>query len=280
MNIYERMMHFDRRWIFLVIAIAVVIPFFAPLGLPIVVTPPVKTLHDAVEAIPPNDEPILLSLDYAPATVPELEPMALAILRHSLQRDVNVLVMTLHPAGYGLAERAVTQVAEETGSTYGEDFCFLGFQPGISAVILGLGVNIRNVFPEDAYGTPLNQIPMMDGIRNYDDIPLAVTMAGSGIAEAWIYYANQPYGQDVAAGVTAVIATDYYPYLSSGQLTGLLGGMRGAAEYEETIQQHDKGVRGMDSQSSIHVIIIILIVLGNIAYFGANKRKRLAEREA
>jgi hypothetical protein len=273
---FEKFLRIDRRWIFLAIAIAVVVPFFLPLGLPVVVTPPVQRLYDAVEELELGGPPLLLSIDYTPATSPELEPMSTAILRHVFRQDARVIVMTLHPAGYGMAESAILAAAEEEGAEYGEDFCFLGFQPGTSAVILGLGVNISNVFPEDAYGTPLTEIPMMEGIRNYDDIPLLISLAGWSASEAWVYYAHQPYGQRVGGGVTAVMATDLYPYLDSGQLVGLLGGMRGAAEYEELIGQHGSGVRGMDSQSVIHLIIIILIILGNLAYFMTRRQRKLA----
>ena len=276
----EKFLQIDRRWIFLAIGIAVIIPFFFPLGLPVVVTPPVQNLYDAVDSVPPNSQPLLLAIDYAPATLPELEPMSLAVLRHAFGRDVRVVVMTLHPAGYGLAERAVLQVAEEYDREYGEDYVFLGFQPGIAAVILGLGINIRNVFPEDAYGTPLSELPVMRGIRNYDDIPLLVTFAGWAAAEAWIYYAHEPFGQTVGAGVTAVMATDYYPYLDAEQLVGLLGGMRGAAEYEGLIKHPDQGVRGMDSQSVIHLLIIVIIVLGNAAYFASRRSGKLAGERA
>ncbi len=277
MSWYDWLLGIDRRWIFLTIAIAVVIPFFAPLGLPVVVTPPVQNLYDAVEALEPDGKPLLLSIDYTPATSPELEPMSSGVLRHAFRKDIPVIVMTLHPAGYGMAESAILAAAEEFGKEYGEDYVFLGFQPGTSAVILGLGVNIRTVFPEDAYGTPLSELPVMEGIRNYDDVSLLITFAGWSAAEAWIYYAHQPSGQIVGAGVTAVMATDYYPYLDAGQLVGLLGGMRGAAEYERLIDRPDAGARGMDSQSVIHLIIILLIVLGNAAYFASRRARRLAQ---
>lgn len=269
----EKVLQIDRRWIFLAIGIAVTIPFFLPLGLPVIVTPPVQTLYDAVEGLEPGSSPLLLSIDYAPATLPELEPMSMAIMRHCFSNDVNVVVMTLNPAGYGLAERALIAAAEEFDRTYGEDYAFLGFQPGISAVILGMGINIRNVFPADAYGAPLDDLPLMQGVRNYDDIPLVITLAGWSAAEAWIYYAYQPYRQRVGAGVTAVMATDFYPYLNAGQLEGLLGGMRGAAEYEVLIDRPDQGLRGMDSQSVIHLIIIVLIAVGNAAYFISRRGK-------
>jgi len=272
----EKVLQIDRRWIFLAIGIAVTIPFFLPLGLPVVVTPPVQSLYDAVEGLEPGSSPLLLSIDYAPATLPELEPMSMAIMRHCFRNDVKVVVMTLHPAGYGLAERALLAAAEEFDLTYGEDYAFLGFQPGVSAVILGMGINIRNVFPEDAYGTPLDDMPLMQGVRNYDDIPLVISLAGWSAAEAWIYYAYQPYRQRVGAGVTAVMATDFYPYLNAGQLEGLLGGMRGAAEYEVLIDTPDQGIRGMDSQSVIHLIIIVLIAVGNAAYFISRRGKTVS----
>ena len=108
----EKVRQIDRRWKFLAIAIAATIPLFLPLGLPVVITPPVQSLYDAVDELEPNAAPLLLSIDYAPATLPELEPMAMAILRHCFEKDVNVVVMTLHPAGYGLAERAALAAAE------------------------------------------------------------------------------------------------------------------------------------------------------------------------
>jgi len=39
----------------------------------------------------------------------------------------------------------------------------------------------------------------------------------------------------VAVGVTAVMAADLYPYLQSGQLVGMLAGLKGAAEYEKLV---------------------------------------------
>jgi hypothetical protein len=276
---FERLLGIDRRWIFLAIGVAVVIPFFLPMGLPIVVTPEVRNLFDAVQDLPSDSKPIILSLDYAPATTPELDPMSLAILRHAFSRKLPVIVMTLHPAGYGLAQRAIAIAAEDYPDVeYGVDYVFLGFNPGIAAVMLGMGIDITNVFPDDAYGNPTATMPIMEGVRNYDDIPLLISIAGSAYPDSWISFAYQPYGQRVAAGVTAVMATDYYPYLDAHQMVGLLGGMRGAAEYEVLIDWADKGVRGMDSQSVIHLFIIVLVVLGNIAYFAQRRAKRRAEQ--
>jgi hypothetical protein len=67
------------------------------------------------------------------------------------------------------------------------------------------------------------------------------------------------------------MATDYYPYLSSGQLLGLIGGMKGAAEYERLMSISGDARRGMDAQSMVHVIIVLLVVLGNVALFASRR---------
>ncbi|MFQ6003090.1 MAG: hypothetical protein ACE5KJ_05025, partial [Candidatus Zixiibacteriota bacterium] len=59
----------------------------------------------------------------------------------------------------------------------------------------------------------------------------------------------------------------FYPFLASGQIVGLLGGLKGAAEYEILIQKPGMGQRGMDAQSVSHLVIILLVILGNTSYF-------------
>jgi hypothetical protein len=56
-----------------------------------------------------------------------------------------------------------------------------------------------------------------------------------------------------------------YPYLDSGQLVGMLTGMRGAAEYEQLLGYQDVGSWAMAGQSFAHAFILVLIVLGNVA---------------
>jgi hypothetical protein len=75
----------------------------------------------------------------------------------------------------------------------------------------------------------------MKGIRNYDDLNLIIDFAASAAVFSWITYARVRFGANVAAGVTAVMAADNYPYLQSGQLVGMLAGLKGAAEYEKLV---------------------------------------------
>jgi hypothetical protein len=62
-----------------------------------------------------------------------------------------------------------------------------------------------------------------------------------------------------------------YPLLRSGQINGLIGGLRGAAEYESLIGQKGKAVAGMDAQSATHVAIIVLVIICNLFYFSMRR---------
>ena len=68
----------------------------------------------------------------------------------------------------------------------------------------------------------------------------------------------------MVAGVTAVSAPEYYPYLQSNQLLGLLGGMAGAAEYEKTRGESGSATQGMDAQSLGHLFVALCILMGNV----------------
>ena len=66
MSLLTRLESFDRRWIFLAMALAVVIPLIYPLGLPVEPSPPVKAIYDTIEDLPPNST-VLVSIDLDPA---------------------------------------------------------------------------------------------------------------------------------------------------------------------------------------------------------------------
>lgn len=273
MNRFVKFLTSDRRTIFLLIALAVIIPLMIPLGLPVNITKPARDFYEAIEALEPTRGPLLLSMDYDPGTVPELNPMSIALLRYCFSKNIRVIVMTLVPGGPGLAEHVTTQVSQEMNKTYGEDYVYLGFKAGSAIVMLSMGEDIHGTFPQDYYGDPIEELPMMQDITTLADIPLIVTISGTQVIDSWIAYAGARYHKEVAAGATAVMVPQFYPYLQTGQLEGLLGGLKGAAEFEKLIQQPDRATIGMDVQSVVHFLIVILVILGNIGYFIQRRSK-------
>ena len=269
----ERLMNIDRRYIFVLIGLGVIIPMLLKLTFPIYVTGQPRKVYDYIENLQEGSV-VMIAFDYGPASMAELQPMAFAVLKHCFSKNLKVIGMALWNVGAPLGKEVFTEVAAEYERTDGEDYVFLGFRPIPTTVILGMGENIASVFDKDIRDVPIDQIPMMKNIKNYDDIALFVDLgAGNPGPETWVMYAYERYGQKIAAGVTGVIISQLYPFLQTGQLIGLMGGLRGAAEYETLVNKPAKATSWMSIQSIVHLIIIILVILGNVAYFIVRRRE-------
>ena len=266
MAFYDRMMSIDRRIIFLSVGLAVAIPIIAPLGFPVQVSEETRSFHREMAALKPGDT-ILLSFDYEGDVMAELNPMAVAVLRHAFSRDIKVVAITTYAGGTGIAERLLTEAATRYGKTYGIDYVFLGYNPDWSGTMLRLGESFKATYPTDQYGKSTYEIPIMQNVETYRDIALVVSISGSALSEYWAIWAGGRYGAKVISGNTAIQAILIYPYYKAGQIPGFLGGLKGAAEYEKLIDEPGMGIRGMDAQSVAHALMLTFIIVGNVGYF-------------
>jgi len=113
----ERMLKIDRRIIFLVIGVCTLLPLLYPVGLPIKISNEVRGVYDHIESLPEGSV-FLLSLDFDPASKPELQPQAISLLRHAFKKNLRVVALTLWVSGTGLADQIITQVAREMGAAF------------------------------------------------------------------------------------------------------------------------------------------------------------------
>jgi len=269
----EKMLKIDRRIIFLVIGLCTLLPLLYPVGLPIKISTEVRGVYDHIESLPERSV-FLLSIDFDPASKPELYPQAIALLRHAFKKNLRVITMTLWVSGTGMADQLVTKVAEEMGKEYGKDYAFLGWSPGGQAVIINMGQNLYSAFPSDYGGRPTKELPILDGVRSLKDVGYIVSLgAGRPGVEEWYVFGKDKYKFELGGGCTGVMAPGLYPLLRSGQINGLIGGLRGAAEYESLIGQKGKAVAGMDAQSATHLAIIVLVIMCNLFYFSLRQQR-------
>jgi len=278
-NFLERMQRIDRRILFGLIFASVIFPLFLPLSLPVPVTPETQTFFDAVEALP-DSSIVMLPFDFWPSTLAETEPMAIVGLRHLMRKHCYVVGLSnVGMGGPSIADRVLDSIGSEFGRTYGVDYVNLGYKPDYRAVMLGMGTRISDIFPTDHRGTPLNELPLMQRVPNYDSVTFIFVVSDNVAVDYWVGLVNARFGVPMGAGVTAVMAPKSLSFVQAGQLVGLLGGMKGCAEYENLLGYPDRAIRGMDSQSMIHLLIVIFIVLGNIGYFASKRRSRTAAAE-
>ena len=216
-----------RHVIFLLVALAVTVPFVARIypgefqpG------PHAEKLFRKVDSLPPGTR-VLLSLDFDPGSEAELLPMGIAILRHCYKKGLVPLVMTNYPTGVDLARLIVEQGAADAKKLWGKkvvsgtDYVYLGFRPGGINLLFKMGEDIKNAFQTDYYGKPTEDMKALQGLRSLRNLKLVIGMSASAWVETWIVYGADRFGFEYGAGATAVMAPDLYPFLQSGQMVGL-----------------------------------------------------------
>lgn len=269
----------DRRWIFLMMAIAVAVPILFGLQFPESASQLAKNVFQEIENLEEDDK-VLMAWDYDPSTEGELGPMATAFVRHCCEKKVKMYFLTLLPVGPQMIEKEITNVikADFPELTYGEDYVNLGYKSGYEGVIKVIVTDLRGLYTTDAGGTNIDQIPMCRGVESVQDMDLVVNVSGSypGTKE-WVQYAATPYPKiRMVGGCTGVQAPLLYPYIPE-QLAGLLGAIKGAAEYESLVvekylgdepdRKYLEGKRRMGPQLVAHLLMIGLIIVGNVIYF-------------
>ncbi|KPL14947.1 hypothetical protein AMJ74_02485 [candidate division WOR_3 bacterium SM1_77] len=272
MKLFDRLAAIDRRIIYLSVGLVVAIPLILKFKMPIRVSQEVRSAYETVENLP-SGSVVLASIDYDATSAPELTPMFRSFLRQCFRNELKVIYTGHLAIGLPLAQFDLDMITEECNAVYGEDYINLGYRPGFVAVMIGFGREIRDFFAVDYKGVPIDSFPMMKNVHNYNDIALIVDFGHGITPDYWVQYVVSRFGVKMFACATGVMAPSLYPYLQAGQITGLIGGLQGAAEYETLVGNPETGTFGMPAQSIAHILIIVFIIFGNIGYFISRRKK-------
>lgn len=263
-----------RHWIFLGLFVVVVGAMLVKGGNDITVSAETQRMFDYIDSLPKGSI-LLISFDHEASSLPEIRPLALALLRHAFKRGHRLIGIALLAEGTGIGYRMMSQAAIEYGKTYGEDWVYLGFKPQYIAAILSMGESIPRTFPEDYLGHPYETLPLLHNVKTYKDIAGVISVADGSMVVHWVEYGASRFAVRISAFVTAAMVTTYDPYLASGQIYAMVGGLRGAAEYEKLLGIGGSGLRSMLAQTSAHVYVILLIIIGNVLYFIERRKKQV-----
>ena len=254
-SMMERLQAIDRRWIFLFIMLAVVIPLAFDLTIDEVATPEVQAIYDRIEELPPGSN-VLLPFDYGPESEPELQPMADSYVRHLCRRKQKLFFMCLWATGQAQTLKTVDHVLEQEFSdySYGRDYVMLGFRPGGQGVIQVVVSDFRTLYQSDVEGTPIDEIPIMQNVKGLKDMDLILNISGGfpGLKE-WIQFGGDRTGVPVAGGVTAVQAPLLYPYYPR-QLSGIMGGLKAAHQHTFGVFKRQTGEVVNVKGAQVHIM--------------------------
>jgi len=275
-----RLAGLDRRWVFAAILLAVALPFLVPVDFRAAPGEHTRRFDRQLAAMISDPRPLLIGVDFGPQTMAELDPVLLGVLHRVFAARKRALFLTFMPEAAAPLRRHLETMERQYDLSYGRDYVFLGYASSFAYTMYGMGKSIRDYFHKDDRRIPFEELEALEGLRDYGDLAGVVNVASNAMPKFWIQYAVAPFGVRLLVACTAVQATDYYPYLQTGQVGGLLAGGRAGAEYEGMLIEAGildapgDAIRGLGSQSLSLLAVLLFIVLGNLGYFAARHRAR------
>ncbi len=269
----EKLNNLDSRWMYLALVIALVIPILKPIGMPVSINKDLtQRAYDTINSLKPGDI-VMFDIAYSPSTDTELTPMVMAVMEQMAKKGLKLMVTGQFDSGVFFTKDKIAAKATALGWKYGEDYVNIGYKAGGIATYRSMATDLwKGAMGIDINGTKFEQIPLMQRLKKLDENSIACIViyeSGSPGMETWMTYF--PKISLVKASVAAEIASSVR-YIPTGQLKGIIPGMRGAAEYEKLVGKPAVSTQLMDAQSLSSLVILALIILGNVAFFGSKKK--------
>ena len=193
-------------------------------------------------------ETVLLVFEYGPAESDEMDAIAQALVRHLLDRAVDLSIATTRPEGVAVAARLMKDMTA--------DYTLIGYRPG---GVTGIAQILREAQPT----------PQL----------LVILTARPGVLRWWVeqtYLEGAGHPPPIVAGLSAALEPFAGPYLaaSPAQLAGSLIGLSQAAAYERHQGIEGDATRRLNALAVGHVMIVVLILGGAIPYAIVGRRRR------
>jgi hypothetical protein len=283
-NIWEHLQTIDRRIIYAVLIVVILIPLFLPIALPTYPSKQSVDFYNTIEQVAKRSPHKLVIIDgqWSPSTRGENQWQAQAIVTHLMMRHIHFAFISFDTQNNTVMQaQVVAPLAKKYGYVYGRDYVNWGYRPFSVFVptVKGLVVDIPGTIKKDYKGTPVAQLAVMQGIKTRADVGALVEITPAATAETWLGLFEQNNQPPFLFAPTAVMAPTYYPYLDTGQMAGMLTGIKGAGDYEGLLGIHSFGTRATGALSLVYALIILLIVVGNVGYYASQAAARKEARQ-
>jgi hypothetical protein len=247
--------------------IGMFIPLVRPLGLPVVLSEPVKDYYQSIADLPEGSV-IAVSFGASASLLDEQEAQFLATWRTIFDHGHKVIwYCTTEDASIIINNELKVVNPESYGYTYGEDYVILPYSPLGEAGQTAFALSIRSIYSTDINGDSLDDIPIIADIDNEAGIDLLVYQYTSCTDIEWaVRQWVVPYDKPVIAttlGCCGPMAAPYYPT----QIQGFLSGSGAGTELEVVSGNPGPGAAMGDAKNLGILPFIAAVIWMNIKPF-------------
>lgn len=257
--------------VYLLIIILCGLVVLFPLGLPLAINDSTQHFYDTLNNIP-DGSVILWNEGYMVSSFVSGSQIALYRKFFDLMREKDVTVIFVSscvdgPLGGALIQKLLDAGVDKTDTVYGTDYVNLGWLPGFEAVLAAIAQDIQSVTEEDAYGTSISDLDLMQGLTT-DDLYLLGFSCGVSV-DPWMRQWG-PLGKPILMIGGESLIAQAMGYVESGTVEAYLNGGRGNAEFEKLYGYFTLQTAIMDAKNLMSLYGIGLMILSNLI-FGKKK---------
>ncbi|MBS7652595.1 MAG: hypothetical protein QW638_06450 [Candidatus Bathyarchaeia archaeon] len=271
-TIWDRLQRIDRRVIYWILFILLMVPFLRPLSLPVSIGPQSITFIEGLRKLKEGDV-VVINISSGVSAWPECLPSLVAVSKVLIQQKAKMIFWTSFVDGHMTFEKIVEKVPGFKGLTYGVDYVHLGFYTGAEPAVAQLAKNIRAIFTTDYKGTPIDQLPIMKNVNSANDVKMVISSDTGDYCDYYIRQWRIPFGVPLAEIGIAMNFSAYQPHWQAGILFGVTAGARGGAELEKLIGEPGDATITMDSINTSHLLVIVAVILANLGYAATRRKK-------
>lgn len=236
-----------RTALFAVLIFATALPLFFSISIP---NQPKDEAIDAFTATMaiPEGKTVLVSSDWTNSTRAESKGQFLALIRMLMQRNVKFAVYSISdPQAPQVARDAIAEVNAERlkdGKKAYErwnDWVDVGFFPSGDTMAVTMGSSVKAAWAGRKDINPQGQLedvfdsPVLKGVTTLSDIPAFYDVTGTPSSTTYIQRIANKVPMILLC--TGVMSAEAEPYYTSGQLKGLVAGLKGMYDVENMMVQ-------------------------------------------
>ncbi len=228
-------------------------------------------VRDLIESLPP-DAPVLLAVDFSPSLAGEMDAAASGVVEHLMLRGARLVLISTVPTGPVLGQDLLAKVSASPDAALAayqssDKVANLGYLAGGPAALLAFATDPRTAAPYAMDGSNAWDQPALQGVNSLADFKQVIVITeNSDTGRAWVEQVGASLGSVPLLLVTsAQSAPLMQPYVTSGQIKGMVAGLQGGAAYEQIIQRPGLARTDWDAFQGGLMVAIALIIIGGIA---------------
>ena len=285
MSFFKTLASIDRRFYYATVFILTTLLLLFPFGLPLKISPEVRVTYERIDSLQPGDL-VVINFCLTASGYNELKGACNSMIAHVFEKPgVKVIFTATADQAPIMLEEIITNNGELMpgysdypyysirGKQYGVDYVNMGYYPGLFKWIAALSADFPNSLGNnDWYGVDVTEFFDSNGFNEAREVDLVISFDSDDGAGDFMRYFYLEYGTPVIQSMIGVMVAGAKVEYNAGNYAAIVPSIRGAAEYQFLADYPGYALTQMDAFSIVQFFLILLMVIGNVGYYGYTRK--------